>query len=128
MMGTDAGGPFQMDAIEKYQQAVNELKAAVAGAERIVKVVLEGAASLRDWKHALVANATGAFPPELGAARNAPLNANEWPSGQQLADSLIRYHDARSELRKAYEAVEDTHRGVVKPPESYDSTMSREHL
>ena len=117
-----------MDAIERYQQAVNELKAASSGAERIVKIVLEGAGSLRDWKHALVANSTGGFPPELGSSRNAPLNANEWPSGQQIADSLIRYHDARSEVRKAYEAVKDIHRGVLKPPESYDSTMSREHL
>jgi hypothetical protein len=56
---------------------------------------------------------------EIGAARNAPLNATEWTSGQQLADSLIRYHDARSELRKAYEAVQDTHRGVVKPPQRF---------
>jgi hypothetical protein len=117
-----------LDAIEKYQQAVNELKTAVSGVERIVKIVLEGASSLRDWKHALVANANGGFPPELGSSRNAPLNATEWPTGQQIADSLIRYHDARFELRKAYEAVQDTHRGVLKPPDSYDSTMSREHL
>jgi hypothetical protein len=117
-----------MDAIERYQLAVNELKAAVSGAERIVKVVLEGAASLRDWKHALVANAAGGFPPQLGSTRNAPLNATEWPSGQQIADSLIRYHEARAELRKAYESVKDIHRGVLKPPESYDSTMIHEHL
>ncbi len=117
-----------MDAIEKYQAAVNELKAAVAAAETLVKHVLEGAASLRDWKHAMVANTTPAFPSELGYQRHAPLDALKWPTGQQLADSLIRYHDARSDLRKAYENVQETHRGVIKPPESYDSTMSREHL
>lgn len=110
-----------MNPIEKYQQAVNELKASIAHAEQLVKVVSTGATILSsDWKHAMISGVQGGFLPETALARDRPsISGREWPTAQQLADALQRYHKARSELQNAWDAIPGSQRDVVQRPEAY---------
>jgi hypothetical protein len=104
-------------AIELYKQATDEVMDAMRNAERVAGIVRHGADVLGQWKRAIVANCQGAFPPEIGMNPNAPtINASEWPSGQQIADALGRFHDARIRLKNAYQAIPDSERSVVQPP------------
>lgn len=109
-----------MNPIEKYQEALNELKASIAHAEELVKAVSTEATILRDWKHAMMSDVQGGFPPEIALARDRPsISGREWPTAQQLADALQRYHKARSELQNAWNAIPESQRDVVQQPEGY---------
>jgi hypothetical protein len=45
------------------------------------------------------------------------INANEWPTAQQLSSALAGWHNALFEVQKAYSAIpEDMRAVVVKPP------------
>ena len=109
-----------MNPIEKYQQAVNELKASIAHAEQLVKVMSTAATILSGWKRAMISDVQGGFPPEIALARDRPsISGREWPTAQQLADALQRYHKARSELQNAWNAIPESQRDVVQRPEAY---------
>ena len=109
-----------MGAIEQYQQAVAEIKAAIGEAERLVRIVSSGATALREWKRMMMANVQDGFPPEIALSPRSPtINGSEWPTGQQLADALQRYHQAKQNLRNAYSAIPDGQRSVVQAPETF---------
>lgn len=110
-----------MDAISQYQQAVTNLKAAKSEAERVARVVSEGASALREWRKTMVSNAQGGFPMEIALSRSNPnINASEWPTGQQIADALQKYHQAKQALGNAYSAIPEGQRRVVQAPETFD--------
>lgn len=108
-----------MSAIENYQQAVSEIQAAIHEAERMVQIVSSGAALLRNnWKRTMMSNVDGGFPAEI-ALSSKSFNGREWPTGQQLADVLVRYHNACRNLQNAYRAIPDSQRAVVQEPEEF---------
>jgi hypothetical protein len=109
-----------MDAIEKYQAAGIELKNAIASAERLVKIIRDGALVLQDWKRVMVSNAQVGFPAEVALTRSPSINASDWPTGQQLAEALRRYHNARGDLRRAYDAIPEAQRDAIRGPQSYE--------
>ena len=109
-----------MEPIAQYQQAVAALKSAIAGAERVVRVVTGGASALRDWRKTMVSNSSGGFPMEVALSRQSPsINASDWPSGQQIADALQQYHQAVTTLRNSYSAIPESQRGVVQAPDTF---------
>ena len=109
-----------MDPISQYQQAAATLKATIAEAERVVRVVTGGASALREWRKTMVSNSKGGFPMEIGLSPHSPsINASEWPTGQQIADALQRYHQAKQALRNAHSAIPEGQRSVVQAPETF---------
>lgn len=109
-----------MGPIEQYQQAVAEVKAAIGEAERLVRIVSSGAAALREWKRMMMSNVQGGFPMEIALSPHSPtINGSEWPTGQQLAVALQRYHQAKQTLQNAYSAIPDSQRSVVQAPETF---------
>ena len=118
-----------MDPITRYQQAVQGLLSAIAGAERLSQMVSNGAPVLRNWRGGMVSNSQVGFPAELALGPTPSINASEWPTGQQIAEALGRYHKAKSELRMAYDAIPDARwaRSSL-PPEHHDKAPVRSYM
>ena len=105
-----------MAPAEKYQQAVAEIQEAIREAERLVCIVSSGASALRDWRRMTMSNVEGGFPL---LPHNPGINGSEWPTGQQVAAALQRYHRAKESLHNAYMAIPDGERAIVKTPATF---------
>ena len=109
-----------MSAISDYQAAVAEIKTAFDGAERIKNIIARTSAALAVWKRAMISDVSGGFPPEVALDPNNPsISGREYPSIEQIAAALQRYHAAKAELQKKYDAIPESERSVVQPPQIY---------
>jgi hypothetical protein len=116
----DREGSMATDPIREYLDARARLDNQTRLTEAVVKVVLDGANALREWRRALVANVSGGgFPAELVMNERSPtINGREWPSAQQIADALGAWHDAHWAMRSAWDRVPLELQGGLKPPQS----------
>lgn len=108
-----------MDPISAYQKAHQDFLDATQAGRKLSLTVSRAASvlSLNGWNKAVISNAAGGYPPELILANtNNTINANEWPTAQQMTDILLAWHKAREEMRNAYAAIPESQRSVVKPP------------
>ena len=103
------------DTVTIYESALAAHERAKAQVERMVKVISDGANKLRDYDRVGVSNSNVGFPPEVTFTGQS-INANEWPSAQNLAEALSAYHETRHEAANAWRAVPDSIRHVVKEP------------
>lgn len=105
--------------IEAYQKAITELEAAANKVQRLVSTIRDGSSKLGDWKRLCVSNAPPGvgFPPELALSPHTPsIDARAWPTGEQIAQAVSGWHQARGAVRQAYEAIPASQREVVTPP------------
>jgi hypothetical protein len=110
-----------MDPIQAYQQAARELKTATAQAERLAKVVTQGASALRIWKTAMVSDVQVGFPAEIALnPRTLAINPADWPTAQAIAESLGGFHRAKFALQAAYNAIPGSQKDIVQPPHSFE--------
>jgi hypothetical protein len=69
----------------------------------------------------MVSNVQTGFPMEIALGRNTPsINAREWPTADAIAESLAGYHRAKSELQRAYDAIPESQRDIVRRPDSFE--------
>ncbi|HEY7167852.1 MAG TPA: hypothetical protein VIB79_25060 [Candidatus Binatia bacterium] len=102
------------DPIEAYQAKRKELQAATALVEKIVKIVIAAAGDLRDWRTVMV-NGSSGFPPHLSASSRS-IDADTWPSGQEIGQILSKWHSLSAETQRAYERIADGQRAGIRPP------------
>lgn len=105
--------------IAEYQEAMQKHSDAQSKVERLVKTVSESAAILKDRRHAMFANTEGniGFPMEIALSSNTPtINAQTFPTGNQLAAAVAAWHTTRTEVRNAYEQIPSDQRAVVVAP------------
>ncbi len=102
------------DPVADYSQALQERNAATAAIESMVKRVADGANKLGSWESVVVSNIPGASFPE-GNLR-LTIAGDQWPSGQDIADTLLAYHKAEGAARGAWNRVPESQRGALRPP------------
>ncbi|MBA3530578.1 MAG: hypothetical protein H0T73_01465 [Ardenticatenales bacterium] len=108
------------DPISNYQRAIAALQAASARAEQYGALVTQTATSLREWKKVVMTNVEGEFPADLVAGRNTKsINGVDWPTAQQLADTLLNYHNAKKAVDTAWQAISEEQRQILQPPEKF---------
>lgn len=102
--------------ISEYQAKLKELRDATQAVERVVKTVINGADNLGRWREVVVSGA-GGFPGHLmGSSRS--INANDWPTGQQIGQLLSRWHSVHFETQQAYQRIPQSEReGIQLPPD-----------
>jgi len=104
------------DPIQPYLEALRNLEVITRQVEHVVGEIIKGAEALRDWKHVTVANGKTSFPAE--ALRNS-INPDNWPTIQQLAETLSEWHQSRRAVENAWNAIPRDRRFGLQPPSSF---------
>lgn len=105
-----------VDKIYVYQDALRTLQEKQEAVEKYIRVIRLASEALNDWARVNITNAGVDFPAEV-VSNNKNINADDWPSGKQLARALLEWHEASIIARNAYEAIpEDRKHGIVQPP------------
>ena len=102
--------------ISEYQTKLKELRTITRSIEKMVATVVSGADNLNHWRQVVVTSA-GKVPPELiGSPRI--IDANDWPTGQQIGQLLSQWHDIKVKTDQAYKRIPPSQReGVQTPPD-----------
>ena len=109
------------ELVAAYQSAYQRYEEAESKAEALVKVIRDAGDVLRSWKQAIVANSSvGSFVLEGGlspsASRKLVIDAQQWPTGDQLAQTLMACLKARKAAQAAWDAVPANSRNSLKDP------------
>lgn len=104
------------DSIRAYLDARKALAGAVNQVESIVRPIHEASQALQKWQNVIISNVEVSFPG--GERLTASLNANHWPTMQQLAQALAAYHAAYHVVRQAWSAIPESDRSGLQPPPS----------
>jgi len=103
--------------IEQYQTAKAEFERATKRCEQIAALVEQAALALKNWKRAMVSNASVGFPAEIALSNNTrSIDANQWISAGEIASALSMYHEAKAAMHNAYSAIPAAQREVIVPP------------
>ena len=102
------------DPVAEYNRALQAREAAIAEVERMVQTIADGANKLRNWQDVSVSDLRPAvsFP----AGRTRIITGDQWPTGQQIGETLKAYHDAGEQARNAWSRVGPEQKGALLPP------------
>lgn len=103
------------DLIQAYQEALKQLETSTSQVERYVVEILNGASKLRHWESVVISNSGIGFPIE---AHGESIDANNWPSAQQLAEVLSEWHKVYHAVNNAWNAIPKDRRVGIQPPPS----------
>jgi hypothetical protein len=101
------------NSIQDYQESLRKLEAARNKVERFVVEIKNGANSLLAWDQVVISNVQVGFPPE---AQVHSINADNWPTAQQLAEALSEWHKANHAVQNAWQAIPKADRTGLQPP------------
>lgn len=104
---------MSIDSIQNYQEALRKLESARHKVDRFVIEINNGANSLRTWDQVVISNVQVGFPPE---AHVHSINADNWPTAQQLAEALSEWHKANHAVNNAWQAIPKEHKTGLQPP------------
>lgn len=103
--------------IEAYQDALSTF----TEHERVVSSMIENMRrALSDlgaggWKSVVISGIP--LPAEIVmSGRNKSFDADRWPTGQQLKESIAKWHELRGQLRQAWDRIPDSRRFGITPP------------
>jgi len=103
------------DPVRKYIETKAELDSLLEKVERLQKLIDNVSNALRDPFRFMVSNVNVGFPPEIAMGRVPTLNAQDWPSAQQIAEFLSSLHRVYKNARIAYFAIPERDRCNVVP-------------
>ena len=98
--------------IADYQSALEAFDSAVGKAEEMVMSINHSTHKLSRWRDISVSDGKTKFPVSIQES----INPREWPSLDDLAQTLSAYHTALHEVGNAFRRIPDNQRGAVKPP------------
>jgi len=105
------------DPVHSYLEARNQFDLANRNAETLISLIRQ--VGNVNWRELMVANCDGGFPAEIAMRQGTPtIDARAWPTGQQIADVLIAWHNANLAVRNMWEHVPKDLRGGLRPPNS----------
>ena len=104
------------DPISNYQQALQSFEAAQRRVQSLVQIIDQAALHLRNWQRVIVSNSRHSFPTGIGTTSNASINAQTWPTGDQIGEALSQYHSLLHEAGNAYRQIPESQKAVVQPP------------
>jgi hypothetical protein len=100
-------------SVQAYKQALRSMEAATEQVEAFVEEITHAATILRRWEQVTILNLGIGFPP---GAELESINADNWPTSQQLAEALAEWHNCRNALNNAWQAIPETQRTGLQPP------------
>ena len=110
---------MSVDPARRYLDAKAKLDSAEARVINLASFLTQVANSLqKDYWNFIVSNVQVGFPVGVGSGGAAfSLNADNWPSAQQIAETLAELHSARHAAVNAWSALSPNDRGSLpKPP------------
>lgn len=104
------------EKILRYQEALKKLATATRSVEKYVAAITDMSNKLQNWKRVTISNVGNiSFPIE---ASEQSINADNWFTAEQLAETLSNWHKARHEVDNAWNAIPREDRTGLQPPES----------
>lgn len=104
-----------IDPIAHYQEAIRTLETTHQLAIQLVGTIREASDKLYNWSEVRISNVDVPFPIELPLT--STINADHWPTMQELAEALSAWHRARHEVDNAWRAIPAERRtGLQAPP------------
>jgi len=92
------------DEVKRYRQVKANLENTQKTIERYVRTITRASGLLEDWKHVIIENAGVKFP-ITGSGKS--IDANEWPAGKELAQTLANWHQTSRALQDAYNLLSE---------------------
>jgi hypothetical protein len=106
------------DAIAEYQKTLADFTAAKRRLLRLAELFISAGQQLKsDWRRVVVANHAGMKSPGFNVSpRHVSIDANDWPSADQLVEALNAAHEAQLAITNAWARVPEERRNVLVPP------------
>ena len=116
----DAKDLTKIDPGHKYLDAKAKLDSAEKAVTNLVSCLDQVVNALRKdpWSFS-VSNVKVSFPTEA-VMGGYSLNGDEWPSAQQIAETLATLHQARKEVTSAWASLSPADRSNLPPPPGAD--------
>ena len=100
--------------IQNYSTAIDELQQARTKIQQMHKIINEVSCSLLNPYEFTVSNVNVEFPPESATVKEiTSLDANEWPSAQQIAEAIVNLHHRYLQAQNAYNALSEKEQEIV---------------
>ena len=106
------------DPIRKYSDAIAELNSAYLKVRSLGEIIADVGHTLNNKPYELmVSNVKVGFPPEVAFREGIPsLNADNWPSAQDIAQALSDLHKARHQVDNLWHSLSASDKQIVSPP------------
>jgi hypothetical protein len=99
--------PMSLDA---YLAAATEHEEAIAAVKKLETIISRGADAMKTWPKAHVDGLPNVgWPPDV-IVSPFRIDAATWPTPQQIAEALTRYHSTRNSAQRAYDLVPEPQR------------------
>jgi hypothetical protein len=106
------------DPVRDYKSAKEQFDEAYTKMARIRRIITETSQNLQHPYEFLVSGTDVRFPSDVGLVRTPTLDATDWPSGKQIAQSLVTLHQTYRLAKNAWVNLSDAERTQVdKMPE-----------
>jgi nucleotide-binding universal stress UspA family protein len=99
----------------RYLGALREVGECERGVVRIVTTIQQAAKHLEHWQAVHVVHAGVGFPKEV-AMVGRTIDASAWPTGRQIAEALVAWHEAAERARTAWSLLSKEARAEMLPP------------
>jgi hypothetical protein len=109
-----------VDPVQAYQNALFELHRAVGDFDEMRRELQSTAvAMIHGWENVIVAGIEEQFPPHFVNSKTLrTINPRDYPTVEQIAESLLAAHRAREKALQAWEQIApDRREGLPGPPE-----------
>lgn len=102
------------DPIRKYSDAIAELNSAYSKVRKLGEIIADVAHALNAKPYELMVENV---KPEVAFGGGIPsLNADNWPSAQDIARALAILHKARYEVDNLWHSLSKSDKQIVSPP------------
>ncbi len=105
------------DPIKSYQDALQKYDAVSRQAEGLAQYLVGLSSIMKDWQHVTVADGKTQFP--VGTGKYS-INPKDFPTIQQVAETLSLWHQVRHDLRNRWGAIPQDRRVGLQPPHDLD--------
>ena len=110
---------MSIDPIREYSNAKTEQAKAQKVVQDMTFVIDKVATALRCNPSAFtIANVRIGSPAEVIPSALESLNANDWPTAEQIAESLKAMHDAHHKAQTLWASLTDSDKENLLPPDS----------
>ncbi|MBA7685662.1 hypothetical protein ES703_94087 [subsurface metagenome] len=103
--------------MHKYSAAVDELSRARTKVGQMQEFIGSVSAALLKPYEFMVSNVNVGFPPEVSLVGGIPtLDAQKWPSAQQIAEAIANLHQKYQQVQNTYHALSPADKNIVAAP------------
>ena len=113
----DAVAAGDDDPVRAYIEARQRLETSIQKVTEMVALITDGARTLRQWRSVYVSDEGVAFPIDIMNSEDV-LPGSTWPNAHEIAQTLSKYHLARTEAYSTWRYVPAKDRASLQPPYS----------